>query len=123
MEVSNKNIFQQFFMVWFSFYSFLKNLFNLNLIICRCDNIKDCATGEDEEECKFCEHEQFRCLSNDKCIPDKWRCDQYEDCPDASDEMDCFSDEESGDYPITFGNGRTYPFAQEQAFNQPNKYF
>lgn len=88
----------------------------------RCDNIKDCATGEDEDDCKFCDRDQFRCLSNDKCIPDKWRCDQYDDCPDASDELDCFSDEDTADYPVNFGNGRVYPFAHEQAYTQPHKY-
>ncbi|XP_063708737.1 uncharacterized protein LOC134837298 [Culicoides brevitarsis] len=86
----------------------------------KCDNIKDCATGEDEDDCKFCERDQFRCLSNDKCIPDKWRCDQYDDCPDASDELDCFSEEDTADYPVNFGNGRVYPFAQEQAFSSPH---
>lgn len=102
-------------------------VFYLNFLIndewfSRCDNIKDCATGEDEDDCKFCDRDQFRCLSNDKCIPDKWRCDQYDDCPDASDELDCFSDEDTADYPVNFGNGRVYPFAQEQAYTHPHKY-
>lgn len=88
----------------------------------RCDNIKDCATGEDEDDCKFCDRDQFRCLSNDKCIPDKWRCDQYDDCPDSSDELDCFSEEDTADYPVNFGNGRIYPFAHEQAYTHPHKY-
>jgi Low-density lipoprotein receptor domain class A len=85
----------------------------------RCDNIKDCAQGEDENECKFCERDEFRCLSNDKCIPDKWRCDQYDDCLDGSDESDCFDDESRG-FPTSYGNGRVYPHTQElQVPNDP----
>lgn len=63
-------------------------------IVKRCDNIKDCSSGGDEENCKFCEIEEFRCLSGNKCIPYKWRCDQYNDCSDESDEIDCdYSDD------------------------------
>ncbi|KAH8403226.1 hypothetical protein KR222_008210 [Zaprionus bogoriensis] len=63
----------------------------------QCDNIKDCAGGEDEDEqCLVCEHEEFRCRSNEKCIPEQLRCDLNYDCLDASDEEDC-DDYGSGD--------------------------
>lgn len=94
--------------------------FNSNSCIpSRCDNIKDCADGEDENNCKFCEREEFRCQSDDKCIPDKWRCDGYDDCQDESDEQDCYEDD-SRTFPPNYGNDRIYPYAQVQAPNSPN---
>lgn len=87
----------------------------------RCDNIKDCANGEDEEHCKFCEQDEFKCTENDKCIPDDWRCDQYKDCPSGSDELDCI-DDDSRSFPLGYGTpARVYPFAQEVAPNEPNR--
>lgn len=63
----------------------------------QCDNIKDCVGGEDEDEqCLVCEHEEFRCRSNEKCIPESLRCDLNNDCFDSSDEEDC-DDYGSGD--------------------------
>ncbi|XP_055372413.1 protein PF3D7_1417600-like [Condylostylus longicornis] len=68
----------------------------------KCDNIKDCSLGEDEENCQFCHHDEFQCQSDSKCITEKWRCDGYNDCDDASDENNCdeydeFNDEDSVD--------------------------
>ncbi|KAG4078593.1 hypothetical protein HA402_003240 [Bradysia odoriphaga] len=85
----------------------------------RCDNIKDCSSAEDEENCKFCEDDEFRCYSNQKCIPDKWRCDEYDDCPDASDEADCFDDDPT--LPPPLGNTRVYSFTQEQSPNPTSR--
>ncbi|EDW04848.1 GH19622 [Drosophila grimshawi] len=71
----------------------------------QCDNIKDCAGGEDEDEqCLVCEHEEFRCRSNEKCIAENLRCDLNYDCFDASDEEDC------DDY----GSGDTAPFDEAE---------
>ncbi|CAO1434178.1 unnamed protein product [Diamesa serratosioi] len=68
----------------------------------KCDNIKDCAKGEDEQDCLFCEQSEIKCLSENKCIPEKWRCDQNDDCLDGSDEIDCYDDRD--DYlPSNFG--------------------
>lgn len=61
----------------------------------RCDNIRDCPTGEDERDCKFCNYDEFKCVSDKKCISDKWYCDGVDDCVDGSDEADC--DIESGE--------------------------
>lgn len=44
----------------------------------------------------MCEHEEFRCRSNEKCIPESQRCDLNNDCFDSSDEEDC-DDYGSGD--------------------------
>lgn len=87
----------------------------------RCDNIKDCANGDDEDNCKFCEQDEFKCTENDKCIPIDWRCDQYKDCPSGTDELDCF-DDDSRSFPLAYGTpSRVYPFAQEVAPNEPNR--
>ncbi|XP_012161595.1 uncharacterized protein LOC101450750 [Ceratitis capitata] len=56
----------------------------------QCDNIKDCAAGEDEESCLICDHQdEFRCRSNEKCVPESVRCDSKYDCFDGSDEEEC----------------------------------
>ncbi|XP_013109570.2 uncharacterized protein LOC106088543 [Stomoxys calcitrans] len=56
----------------------------------QCDNIKDCAAGEDEDNCLVCDQaDEFRCRSNEKCVPDTARCDMKYDCFDGSDEDDC----------------------------------
>lgn len=55
----------------------------------RCDNIPDCTNGEDENECKFCNYDEFKCISNQKCILESLYCDGVEDCDDGSDEVEC----------------------------------
>lgn len=75
----------------------------------RCDNIRDCANGDDEDECKFCNYDEFKCLSDQKCISEKWLCDGYADCDDSSDETNCDdieSDEE--DARIFYDDFRNY---------------
>lgn len=86
----------------------------------RCDNIPDCRDGDDEDNCKFCEQDEFKCTENDKCIPADWRCDQYKDCPNGSDENDCIDDDSRG-FPLGYGNARVYPYSQEVAPNTPNR--
>ncbi|XP_037817584.1 uncharacterized protein LOC119607653 [Lucilia sericata] len=56
----------------------------------QCDNIKDCAVGEDEDNCLICDQpDEFRCRSNEKCVAETARCDMKYDCFDGSDEDDC----------------------------------
>ncbi|XP_055372317.1 serine-rich adhesin for platelets-like [Condylostylus longicornis] len=63
----------------------------------KCDNIKDCSLSEDEDNCKFCHHEEFRCHTDSNCISGDLQCDGYEDCSDGSDEYDCLDYDPSND--------------------------
>lgn len=40
-------------------------------------------------ECKFCNYDEFKCLSDQECISEKWFCDGNKDCSDGSDESNC----------------------------------
>lgn len=63
----------------------------------RCDNLRDCPRGDDEDECKFCNYDEFKCFSDQQCISEKWHCDGSIDCSDGSDESDCdISDDYDG---------------------------
>ncbi|CAG0918395.1 unnamed protein product [Notodromas monacha] len=54
-----------------------------------CDSVPDCTDGSDEESCK-CADDEFRCVSDGKCIPMDLRCDSILlDCDDGSDEEGC----------------------------------
>lgn len=73
----------------------------------RCDNIRDCATGEDEADCKFCNYDEFKCISDQICIPEKWHCDGNEDCSDGSDENCDLSESKEFEYihePIDYNS-------------------
>lgn len=94
----------------------------------QCDQIKDCANGEDEDGCMFCIHpDDFRCRSNDKCIPEYKRCNQFIDCIDKSDEEDCqeyVDDSKNMDINRSSDsiNTRIYPFASYILPNESNKH-
>lgn len=36
-----------------------------------------------------CSEEEFHCVTDGTCIPERWRCDGDKDCEDGSDEKDC----------------------------------
>lgn len=36
-----------------------------------------------------CSGEEFHCVTDGTCIPERWRCDGDKDCEDGSDEKDC----------------------------------
>lgn len=36
-----------------------------------------------------CSEEEFHCVADGTCIPERWRCDGDKDCEDGSDEKDC----------------------------------
>lgn len=36
-----------------------------------------------------CSVEEFHCLADETCIPERWRCDGDKDCEDGSDETNC----------------------------------
>uniref|UniRef100_A0A915DMQ4 Chitin-binding type-2 domain-containing protein n=1 Tax=Ditylenchus dipsaci TaxID=166011 RepID=A0A915DMQ4_9BILA len=62
----------------------------------RCDGHRDCADGEDENNCPSCARNEFACVKNGLCIPAKKRCDgRIDDCMDGSnlDEMGCSKNE------------------------------
>lgn len=77
-------------------------------MIIRCDNIRDCPTGDDEKDCKFCNYDEFKCVSDKKCISDKWMCDGVEDCVDGSDEMSCSIESEEDDRSLLYFDEKDY---------------
>lgn len=36
-----------------------------------------------------CSGDEFHCVEDGTCIPERWRCDGDKDCEDGSDEKDC----------------------------------
>ncbi|KAK7863063.1 hypothetical protein R5R35_006484 [Gryllus longicercus] len=57
-----------------------------------CDNMNDCAGGEDERSCQGvmkCPEEDFMCLPDRVCISSNKVCDKVPDCPNAFDEANC----------------------------------
>ncbi|PAA56791.1 hypothetical protein BOX15_Mlig002999g1 [Macrostomum lignano] len=58
----------------------------------KCDGIKDCKDGSDEQFCTStltCPSGQVACKDNSKCIFSGWWCDGFRDCGDGSDETSC----------------------------------
>ena len=58
----------------------------------RCDGLRHCTDGSDEEDCDSSQCspqvDAFLC-SNSRCIPLMNRCDGINDCGDLSDESSC----------------------------------
>ncbi|KAH7702364.1 CRE-LRX-1 protein, partial [Aphelenchoides avenae] len=62
----------------------------------RCDGHRDCADGDDENNCPSCARNEFACVQSGKCIPAKQRCDgKPDDCGDGTnlDEIGCSKNE------------------------------
>lgn len=74
----------------------------------RCDNIPDCPNGDDETDCKFCNYDEFKCVSDKTCISDKWYCDGFEDCVDGSDESSCDIESEEDEHSILYFDEKDY---------------
>ncbi|CAI4227388.1 unnamed protein product [Auanema sp. JU1783] len=55
----------------------------------RCDGVKDCANGADEEDCTSCERGAHMCKDSGKCIDPRFICDGNVQCKDGSDEEGC----------------------------------
>ncbi|RCN36607.1 Low-density lipoprotein receptor domain class A [Ancylostoma caninum] len=61
----------------------------------RCDGHRDCADGDDENNCPSCSRYEFACVKTGRCIPAEKRCDGVpDDCNDGSnfDELGCNRD-------------------------------
>ncbi|XP_037931811.1 basement membrane-specific heparan sulfate proteoglycan core protein [Teleopsis dalmanni] len=51
----------------------------------KCNGAYECVDRTDEENCRECQPNEYRCQSGD-CIDARRRCDKYRDCPDGDDE-------------------------------------
>jgi Low-density lipoprotein receptor domain class A len=55
----------------------------------RCNGRRECASGEDEDNCRLpCRSDEFTCRSGD-CIDLSAKCNGRPDCADGSDEEAC----------------------------------
>jgi len=60
----------------------------------RCNELPDCADGEDEEGCEnYCPSYQEKCEDGIGCYDSDWLCDGSAQCADGSDENGCFESE------------------------------
>ncbi|KAE9547245.1 hypothetical protein FO519_009543, partial [Halicephalobus sp. NKZ332] len=60
-------------------------------IVFKCDNVKDCKSGADEQGCTYlhqCPTNDFMCRSGE-CITASFKCNGEWDCSDGSDENGC----------------------------------
>nr|CAD7454776.1 unnamed protein product [Timema tahoe] len=54
----------------------------------RCNGIKNCQSGQDEENCLDCAGKTL-CANGEGCFTSQQRCDNVRNCRDNSDEADC----------------------------------
>nr|CAD7262361.1 unnamed protein product [Timema shepardi] len=59
-----------------------------NNITERCNGIKNCQSGQDEENCLDCAGKTL-CANGEGCFTSQQRCDNVRNCRDNSDEADC----------------------------------
>uniref|UniRef100_A0A8C5DJ53 Low density lipoprotein receptor-related protein 12 n=1 Tax=Gouania willdenowi TaxID=441366 RepID=A0A8C5DJ53_GOUWI len=56
----------------------------------RCDGFWNCPNGSDEQNCSWCEHNEFPCSRNGACYPPSDRCNYQNRCPNGSRREELF---------------------------------
>lgn len=91
LEEQKKRRFLKIFFPCILAWCFAKILISFNAFLCddKLFNINYCVTYVSVLPVIECGREEFYCVADGTCIPERWRCDGDKDCEDGSDEKDC----------------------------------